>query len=64
MASYTGCTSHTTWAEEEAAERLGMTQPRLNDLLRGRIDKYNLDALVLLAARAGLAVQLQIQQVA
>ncbi|MCA1606178.1 MAG: XRE family transcriptional regulator [Acidobacteria bacterium] len=52
------------WAEEEAAGRLGMTQPRLKDLFRGRIDKFSLDALVLLAARAGLAVQLQIQQAA
>jgi predicted XRE-type DNA-binding protein len=52
------------WAQEEAAGHLGMTQPRLNDLLRGRIDKFSLDALVLLAARAGLAVQLQIKQAA
>jgi predicted XRE-type DNA-binding protein len=52
------------WTQEEAAGHLGMTQPRLNDLLRGRIDKFSLDALVLLAARAGLAVQLQIKQAA
>ena len=43
------------WAQEEAVGHLGVTQPRLNDLLRGRIDKFSLDALVLLAARAGLA---------
>jgi len=52
------------WAQEEAAGRLGVTQPRLNDLLRGKIDKFSLDALVLLAARAGLAVQLQVKQAA
>lgn len=52
------------WAQEEAAGRLGVTQPRLNDSLRGRIDKFSLDALVPLAARAGLAVQLQIKQAA
>jgi predicted XRE-type DNA-binding protein len=52
------------WAEEEAAGHLGVTQPRLKDLLRGRIDNFSLDALVLLAARAGLAVQLQIKQAA
>jgi predicted XRE-type DNA-binding protein len=43
-----------------AARRLGVTQPRLNDLLRGRLDKFSLDALVLLAAKSGLAVRLEI----
>ncbi|MFT4275298.1 MAG: XRE family transcriptional regulator [Rhodopseudomonas sp.] len=28
--------------QAEAAERLGVTQPRMNDLLRGRIDKFSL----------------------
>ncbi len=42
-----------------AAKRLGITQPRLNDLLRGRIDRFSLDALVDLAAKAGLSVQVK-----
>ena len=46
--------------QTDAARRLGVTQPRLNDLLRGRVGKFSLDALVALAARAGLAVQLEI----
>ena len=41
-----------------AAKRLEVTQPRLNDLLRGRIDKFSLDALVNLASRADLVVKL------
>ena len=44
----------------EAARRLGVTQPRLNDLLRGRVGKFSLDALVALAARAGLALHFEI----
>jgi predicted XRE-type DNA-binding protein len=40
--------------QAKAAERLGTTQPRLNDLLRGKIAKFSLDALVELSARAGL----------
>jgi predicted XRE-type DNA-binding protein len=40
-----------------AAKRLGVTQPRMNDLLRGRIDKFSLDALMNLAAPAGLTVK-------
>ncbi|HEX3948852.1 MAG TPA: XRE family transcriptional regulator [Steroidobacteraceae bacterium] len=50
--------------QTEAAGRLGLTQPRLNDLMRGRIDKFSLDALVNVAERAGLAVRLQIRNAA
>jgi predicted XRE-type DNA-binding protein len=32
-------------SQKAVAERLGLTQPRLNDLLRGKIDKFSLDAL-------------------
>lgn len=49
-------------SQTEAARRLEMTQPRLNDLLRGRVGKFSLDALVALAARAGLAVHLEISR--
>lgn len=48
----------------EAADRLKVTQPRLNDLLRGRAYKFRLDALVLLAERAGLSVRVQIERAA
>jgi predicted XRE-type DNA-binding protein len=47
--------------QAQAAERLGITQPRLNDLLRGRIAKFSLDALVNLTARAGLVIRLDVQ---
>jgi predicted XRE-type DNA-binding protein len=43
-----------------AAKRLKLTQPRMNDLLRGRINKFSLDALMVLATRAGLTVRLQV----
>ena len=45
-----------------AAERLKVTQPRLNDLLRGRITKFSLDALMGLAGRAGLSVRVHISR--
>ena len=51
-------------SQTEAAKRLGLTQPRLNDLMRGRIDKFSLDALVNLAGPAGLAVRLEIGEAA
>jgi predicted XRE-type DNA-binding protein len=46
--------------QAEAAKRLGITQPRLNDLVRGRIDKFSLDALMNLAGRAGLSVRVKV----
>jgi predicted XRE-type DNA-binding protein len=46
--------------QANAARRLGITQPRLNDLLKGRIDKFSLDTLLILAGRAGLKVEIRI----
>lgn len=42
------------WTQAAAAKRCGVTQPRINDLLRGRIDKFSIDALVNMAAALGL----------
>ncbi len=50
--------------QAEAARRLGVTQPRLNDLLRGKVDKFSLDTLINLATQAGLSVRLDIDQAA
>jgi predicted XRE-type DNA-binding protein len=50
--------------QAEAAHRLGVTQPRLNDLLRGKITKFSLDTLIEIAIQAGLAVRLDIAQAA
>nr|WP_245277264.1 XRE family transcriptional regulator [Rhizobium sp. CF080] len=50
--------------QTEAAARLGITQPRLNDLLRGRIANFSLDALVELAGKVGLSVRLDIADAA
>jgi predicted XRE-type DNA-binding protein len=46
--------------QREAARRLGVTQPRLNDLLQGKINKFSLDGLWGLAKRAGLNVKIKI----
>lgn len=47
-----------------AAKALGLTQPRLNALLKGRIDLFSLDALVNVATRAGLNVRLVVRKAA
>ena len=46
--------------QAEAAKRLDITQPRLNDLLKDRFNKFSLGALFDLATRAGLKVKLSI----
>ena len=50
--------------QTQAARRLAITQPRLNDLLRGRINKFSLDTLVSLANRAGIRLHLHIDKAA
>lgn len=46
--------------QARVAERLGLTQPRLNALLKGRIELFSLDALVNAATRAGLHIELRV----
>jgi predicted XRE-type DNA-binding protein len=50
--------------QARAARRLGITQPRLNDLLRGKINKFSLDTLLTLATRAGLKVKIDVRSAA
>lgn len=48
------------WTQREAAAHCGVTQPRMNDLLRGRISRFSLDAVVNIAATLGLRVQVRL----
>lgn len=49
------------WTQAEAAERCGVSQPRMNDLLRSRIARFSLDALVNIAAALGRRVRVEIE---
>lgn len=46
-----------------AANTLGVTQPRFNQMLKGKIDIFSLDALVNMATKAGMRVGLTIRPV-
>jgi predicted XRE-type DNA-binding protein len=46
----------------QAAKVFGVTQPRVSDLIRGRIELFGLDSLVNMAAAAGLHVEIRIAQ--
>lgn len=50
--------------QEEAARRLGLTRPRTSDLLRGKLTKFSLDALVNIAASAHLEIEIRVKDAA
>ena len=49
------------WTQAETAKRCGVTQPRINDLLRGRISRFSLDALVDIATALGRKVRIRLE---
>jgi len=51
------------WTQQEAAKRLGVSQSRVSDLVRGKWEKFSLDMLITLAARAGQRPSLVMQAV-
>lgn len=50
--------------QKEVAKRLGVTQPRLNLLLKRKIELFSLDALVNMVTRAGMRVKLTVKKAA
>jgi predicted XRE-type DNA-binding protein len=52
------------WTQAEAAKRCGVTQPRINDLLRGRISRFSIDALVNIASALGRRVTVRLDDAA
>ncbi len=52
------------WTQTEAAAHLGVTQPRISDLLRGKLGQFSLDHLVTMLARAGLGIEIRVRKVA
>jgi predicted XRE-type DNA-binding protein len=49
------------WKQAETAAHCGVTQPRINDLLRGHVSKFSLDALVNIAAALGQRVNVTLK---
>jgi predicted XRE-type DNA-binding protein len=52
------------WTQAEAAKHCRVTQPRINDLLRGRISRFSLDALVNIASALGRKVTVSLDPAA
>ena len=49
------------WKQADAANHCGVTQPRINDLLRGRVSRFSLDALVNIAGALGQRVHVELK---
>lgn len=49
------------WTQTDAAQHCGVTQPRINDLLRGRVSRFSLDALVNICTALGCRVRVELE---
>ncbi|WP_119268775.1 helix-turn-helix domain-containing protein [Taklimakanibacter deserti] len=49
------------WTQKETAKRLGISQPRVSDLLRGKINLFSVDNLIDLLAKAGMQVDVKVR---
>ncbi len=49
------------WSQATAAKHCGVSQPRINDLLRGKINKFSIDALVNMAGALGRRVNFRLE---
>lgn len=50
--------------QKDAACLFGVSQPRISDLVRGKIDTFTIDSLVTMLARAGVTVELKVNRAA
>jgi len=55
---------HSEMSQAQAAKLFGVTQPRVSDLMRGKINLFGLDALVNMATAAGLHIEMRVLEVA
>ncbi len=55
--------SRTAMSQAQAAQLFGVTQPRVSDLMRGKISLFGLDALVNMATAAGLQIEMKVTEI-
>jgi predicted XRE-type DNA-binding protein len=48
------------WTQAVAAKKCGVSQPRINDLLRGKINRFSIDALVNMVGALGRKVKIEL----
>ena len=64
MRALQGQITHQRLSPSEAAKRFGVTEPRITELLDGKVHLFDLNALVSMAATAGLQCDIQIREAA
>lgn len=52
------------WTQAQAAKQLGVTQPRISDLMRGKISLFGIESLIGMLAIAGLEIDVSIRKAA
>ncbi|MFC4487925.1 helix-turn-helix domain-containing protein [Tepidiphilus baoligensis] len=60
MTALKGHLARTGMSQAQAAKLFGVTQPRVSDLMRGKIELFSLDALVNMATVAGLHIEMRV----
>jgi predicted XRE-type DNA-binding protein len=48
--------------QAQAAKALGVSQPRISDLVRGKIDRFSVDTLIAMLGHAGSHVSLVVKK--
>lgn len=51
-------------SQKQAAKKFGVTQPRISDLVRGRIDLFAIDTLINMLTTAGLRIEVRVGKAA
>lgn len=64
MAALKNHLTRTEMSQAQAAKLFGVTQPRVSDLMRGKINLFGLDALVNMATAAGFHVEMRVLEAA
>ena len=52
------------WTQVQAAEHLGVTQPRISDLMRGKINVFSVDSVLAMLSKAGLQLEVKLKDAA
>lgn len=58
------CIKKQGMTQKQAAKKMGVTQPRVSDLVRGKINRFTIDMLVTMLARLGMHVEVTLQDAA
>ena len=64
MMDIESCIKKQGMTQKQAAKKMGVTQPRVSDLVRGKINRFTIDMLVNMLARLGKHVEVTLQDAA